>query len=567
MDSDVLLSDISDINQLLIAVDESLEYDITTKFPKHNIKQIVKLYQNHKQVENFFKTLQSSDISIDTFLIMSQMMYFTDDRIFLVALPQVEASVQMGVSKPSHSVLLSTDIVRSGVKVSKTLSFSSSFKNYDDVLIEKRAIIFSCNSKSQFLQNLVNTGKEYAYFFYRAWEGIFPNLLNGILYDDFINFINEFSDTSYFETFLFNWGFHIDNPFYKENPDLAVGYSTSIKQWFDTDTKFADEERVSLLTNVQEWFLNQLQVKPIIVNSKFTDKALANKRNNGFFATPISNERFILALITNGIIPDVVFDTDEVPQAHFKYNNVVVGDLDTPHYGINRIFNTQSNKSITGLGENYELSVKTLSPNLKTYFGDTIWENSAFIANLDTYLKTDIDLLLVLIALKTKRKLIEVFDYASTGDKTKLKTKNNVPVSISLMSELKKLYAQTNVPKKGRPKKTVTLEQAHEILIDNVVCAMFYDISQSDYKLIKSTNEVINDPVTNKITIEDQELHNIMNHSSLYKESEASVQDDYRKQVIDYFESKVNKTQTNENRDFDKEKEFVLNLLKLVVNK
>ena len=567
MDSDVLLSDISDINQLLIAVDESLEYDITTKFPKHNIKQIVKLYQNHKQVENFFKTLQSSDISIDTFLIMSQMMYFTDDRIFLVALPQVEASVQMGVSKPSHSVLLSTDIVRSGVKVSKTLSFSSSFKNYDDVLIEKRAIIFSCNSKSQFLQNLVNTGKEYAYFFYRAWEGIFPNLLNGILYDDFINFINEFSDTSYFETFLFNWGFHIDNPFYKENPDLAVGYSTSLKQWFDTDTKFADEERVSLLTNVQEWFLNQLQVKPIIVNSKFTDKALANKRNNGFFATPISNERFILALITNGIIPDVVFDTDEVPQAHFKYNNVVVGDLDTPHYGINRIFNTQSNKSITGLGENYELSVKTLSPNLKTYFGDTIWENSAFIANLDTYLKTDIDLLLVLIALKTKRKLIEVFDYASTGDKTKLKTKNNVPVSISLMSELKKLYAQTNVPKKGRPKKTVTLEQAHEILIDNVVCAMFYDISQSDYKLIKSTNEVINDPVTNKITIEDQELHNIMNHSSLYKESEASVQDDYRKQVIDYFESKVNKTQTNENRDFDKEKEFVLNLLKLVVNK
>ena len=571
----ILLSELTNIDQLLVATEEILEHVLPTKFPKHNIQNFVNLYNNNNQkVIDLMTTLQKNDISLDTFLIMSQMMYFTNNRIFLVALPQLEASINLGTNKPSHDILLSSDIVRSGAKVSKTLNFSLNFKASDDILIEKRAIIFSCNSKSQFLQNLVNTGKEYAYFFYRAWEGIFPNLLSGILYDDFINFLNEFDDISDFEAFLFNWGFHIDNPFYKENPDLAIDYSTSIKQWFSDDSKYADTERENLLDAYQTWLLNKLNVDNIMVNSRVNAKLLANKLNNGFFAIPNSNLRFLLVLLAEGIIPDHLLESMFIVD-YFKYSNIVVGDSSNQgHYGIKRIFNTQPDYSITQLGDDYELSISTLSPSIKSYFGNTIWNFPKWLTKLDAYLKTDIDILLVLVALKVKKSVKQIFEYASTGDKTKLSAKEPNALSYTttpliLLNDLKKLYESNASTDKSYKKHTPinpnnkNLQQA---FLDNIIApALWYDFTSRDLHNLQKAKCFIVDTVSNKLTIDLTKLETVLRCSPDYDISDEDLKQQVKDTIKIYIANYLNESKTLKNRDLDKEEKFVLNLINLVL--
>ena len=571
----ILLSELTNIDQLLVATEEILEHVLPTKFPKHNIQNFVNLYNNNNQkVIDLMTTLQKNDISLDTFLIMSQMMYFTNNRIFLVALPQLEASIKLGTSKPSHDILLSNDIVRSGAKVSKTLNFSLNFKASDDILIEKRAIIFSCNSKSQFLQNLVNTGKEYAYFFYRAWEGIFPNLLSGILYDDFINFLNEFDDISDFEAFLFNWGFHIDNPFYKENPDLAIDYSTSIKQWFSDDSKYADTERENLLDTYQDWLLNKLNVDDLMVSSRINAKLLANKINNGFFAIPNSNLRFLLVLLAEGIIPDHLLESMFIVD-YFKYSNIVVGDSSNQgHYGIKRIFNTQPDYSITQLGDDYELSISTLSPSIKSYFGNTIWNFPKWLTKLDAYLKTDIDILLVLVALKVKKSVKQIFEYASTGDKTKLSAKEPKALSYTttplvLLDDLKKLYESNTLTNKSHKKHTPinpnnkNLQQA---FLDNVIApVLWYDFTSRDLHNLQKAKCFIVDTVSNKLTIDLTKLETVLRCSPDYDITDEDLKQQVKDTVKIYIANYLNESKTLKNRDLDKEEKFVLNLINLVL--
>ena len=324
--------DLDDVLQVLLSNENA------PQFPKNNMKTLISLSSQgsskftktweqlkrvisnsdvkDNNVDTFFDYLRNKQLSLETFYIILQSMYFTEDRVFLVAIPQLQDSLKYGTGKPSHQTLLTSDIVKGSVGVTQSLSFSTTFNNSKvTTQIERSAIVFSCNNRKQFLDHLVNTGKNYAYFYYRIWEGLFPDLLNGITYLELINFMEEFDDVSMLEMFMFHWGFHTDNAFFQKTPSLKHGSSTIVKQWFDTEEqKVIPTHREEFLTAVEKLLTQTLKLKSVKVQLELTPKLLANKRANGFFAniSKKDNTKFILSLCGNNLIPDVIY-TEYMP--------------------------------------------------------------------------------------------------------------------------------------------------------------------------------------------------------------------------------------------------------------
>ena len=562
--------DLDDVLQVLLSNENA------PQFPKNNMMTLISLSSQgssvftntweqlkrvisnsdvkDNNVDTFFDYLRNKQLSLETFYIILQSMYFTEDRVFLIAIPQLQDSLKYGTGKPSHQTLLTSDIVQGSVGVTQSLSFSTTFNNSKvTTQIERSAIVFSCNNRKQFLDHLVNTGKNYAYFYYRIWEGLFPDLLNGITYLELINFMEEFDDVSMLEMFMFHWGYHMDNPFFKKTPSLKHGSSTIVKQWFDTEEqKIIPTHREEFLTAVEKLLTQTLKLKSVKVQLELTPKLLANKRANGFFAniSKKDNTKFILSLCGNNLIPDVIY-TEYMPLP-FEYMTLLENSV--VDYGIKRINNTQEDKSITGMGDSLATSIRTLSPNLKNYFHKETWSNESNIDLLDQFIRTDIDLLLVLIALKESYNIMELFQCANK--ERQLRSVSKVSYTQS-PSEIIFNLAQLIVSK---TQNTQTVDIDEDTLKQDCF----------DTVIKRTLPDVTYDQVKDKLTVDNGKVtfdfYEVIDLSGMIKVM-PNIKNTSLSTLQTNYNNFTNGNQTNGNRDFDKEKEFCLNLMKVITNK
>ena len=180
------MGDITSFKHLYNVLADDLEDETAPQFPKNNMQTLIKLSKqssskfsvsedqlieyfkklnllnqdNNNNVDTFINYLRGQEISLDTFYILLQTMYFTEDRVFLVAIPQLQDSIGNGIGNPSHQILFTRDIVKGAKGVEKSLQFSKYFNSKKNgyTQIEKTAVVFSCNNKDKFLTLLVNTG-------------------------------------------------------------------------------------------------------------------------------------------------------------------------------------------------------------------------------------------------------------------------------------------------------------------------------------------------------------------------------------------------------------------------